>query len=559
MELSGADILMECLLEQGVDTVFGYPGGAVLYIYDSLFKYKDKITHYLTSHEQGASHAADGYARSTGKVGVLIATSGPGATNIITGLATAFMDSIPIVAITGNVTTNLLGRDSFQEVHISGIALPVTKHTYVVKDVSTLAETVRSAFEVARSGRPGPVLIDITKDVTAKTYEYVKNELLYNEETHTKKYNNDFTEEDLNIALNLIKEASRPVIMVGGGVVLSDAGNQLLKFCERMNCPVVQTLMGLSALDGNYKNCTGLVGMHGSKASNVAITKSDLIIAIGARFSDRVVSNSEKFAPNAKILHIDIDPAEINKNVRSVSHLIGDAKIVLTKLLDRLISPNCDDFLAEIMDIKNKTPLAYQGSKSLKPQFVLETISNLMDDSTIVATEVGQHQIWAGHYIKFKKPRTFLTSGGLGTMGYGLGAAIGAAVGNKGCTVFNIAGDGCFRMNCNELATAVAYDLPVIICIMNNHALGMVRQWQSMFYDERFSSTTLDKTTDFVELAKAYKALAFNVTKKEEVLPTLKKAIESKKCVVINFEISENEFVYPMVPPGAGIDEVIIK
>ncbi|MDL2248221.1 biosynthetic-type acetolactate synthase large subunit [Tyzzerella sp. OttesenSCG-928-J15] len=552
MQMTGADIIIECLLEQGVDTVFGYPGGAVLNIYDSLYKYKDKINHYLTSHEQHAAHAADGYARSTGKTGVCIATSGPGATNLVTGIATAYMDSVPMVAITGNVACNLLGKDSFQEVDIAGITMPVTKHGFIVKEAGKIAETIRKAFYIAASGRPGPVLVDITKDATAEMTEYRKVE-----PKPPAKLSGKLTHDELKEAAWLISEAKKPLIICGGGVIISDATDELIKFADLIDCPVTATSMGLGGFPASNPRFLGMIGMHGAKASNIAATESDLLIAIGARFSDRVVSNVSKFAPNSKILHIDIDPAEIDKNILSTNSLIGDVKEVLAGLMPMLHQHDHSYWMDYINEISAESPIHYKDDGVLKPQFILEKISELTKGEAIIATEVGQHQMWACHYIKFEKPRTLLTSGGLGTMGFGLGASIGASIANPGKTVFNIAGDGCFRMNNIELATAAEYNVPIIVCIMNNHALGMVRQWQALFYDGRFSQTTLDRTTDFVKLAESYKVMAFNVTQQSEVEETLKKAIAHNGPVVINFEISADEYVYPMVAPGKGIDEIV--
>ncbi len=553
MKLTGADILLECLLEQGVDTVFGFPGGAVLHIYDALYKYRDRIRHILTSHEQGAAHAADGYARVSGKVGVCIATSGPGATNLVTGIATAYMDSIPMVAITGNVAMNLLGKDSFQEVDITGITMPITKHNYIVKDVADLADTVRNAFRIAQEGRPGPVLIDIPKDITAKTAEYEpKPKIPINRLVEY------ITDDDLDEASSLIQGCKKPLIIAGGGVISSGASDELSAFAEKIDSPVTLSLMGMGAFPATHPLYTGMIGMHGTKTSNMAATQCDLLIAVGTRFSDRVISKMERFAPTARILHIDVDEAEVNKNIRTHHHIIGDVKEVLSRLNNRLDKANRAEWLEYIREMKNQNPLRYNGD-ILTPQYVLEKIFELTKGEAIVATEVGQHQIWTAQHYKFTKPRTFVSSGGLGTMGFGLGASIGAQIASPGTRVFNIAGDGSFRMNLNELATAVEYNLPVIVVIMNNHVLGMVRQWQNMFYDGRFSNTTIDRTTDFVKLAEAFGAVGLRLTEKSRVEETIQKALEANRPVVIDCEIDRDLKVFPMVPPGAPIEDVITE
>lgn len=554
MKLTGAEILIECLLEQNVDTVFGYPGGAVLNIYDAIYKYRDKIKHYLTAHEQGASHAADGYARATGKTGVCIATSGPGATNLVTGIATAYMDSTPLVAITGNVAKNLLGKDSFQEVDIAGITMPITKHNFIVKNIAELADTVRRAFYLAKEGRPGPVLIDITKDVTAQLYEFTNE----TPKEHVRK-TQTIKEEDLKRAAELISAAEKPLIYAGGGVILSGASEELKRFAYKIDAPVTLSLMGLGGFPSTDPRFTGMVGMHGTKTSNIAVTDCDLLIAMGARFSDRVISNVAKFAPNAKILHLDVDAAEINKNVKTISSCIGDIKEILNRLDGYLEQLDHSSWTNLIIDLKKKYPLKYSEDSVLRPQYILKRINELAKGNAIIVTDVGQHQMWAGQYIDYQEPNTFITSGGLGTMGFGLGAAIGAAVGRPDKIVFNITGDGCFRMNNIELATAVEYNVPVIDVIMNNHALGMVRQWQTFFYDSRFSHTTLNKTTDFVKIAEAHNAIGINVKEPSEVDAAIQRAIELKCPVVINCEIDSDEKVFPMVAPGAGIDELMME
>ncbi|RHQ18814.1 biosynthetic-type acetolactate synthase large subunit [Lachnospiraceae bacterium AM48-27BH] len=547
--LTGAEIVVECLKEQGVDTVFGYPGGAILNIYDALYKHQDEITHILTSHEQGASHAADGYARATGKVGVCLATSGPGATNLVTGIATAYMDSIPVVAITCNVGVSLLGRDSFQEIDITGVTMPITKYNFIVKDITKLADVLRRAFQIAKSGRPGPVLVDITKDVTAASCEYeAKEPVTIARQVDT------ITEEDLERALLMIRKAQKPFIMVGGGAILSDAAEEVRTFANKLQAPVADTLMGKGAFDGTNELYTGMVGMHGTKTSNFGITECDLLVVIGARFSDRVVGNASKFAKNAKILQIDIDPAEINKNIETDASIIGDVKMILRKLNARLDPQNHDEWVAHIERMKDMYPLHYNKEVLTGPA-IIEGIYNVTQGDAIIVTEVGQHQMWAAQYYKYKNPHTFLTSGGLGTMGYGLGAALGAKMGKKDKKVFNIAGDGCFRMNMNEIATATRYNIPIIEVIINNHVLGMVRQWQDLYYGKRYSHTILNDQVDFVKLAEAMGAKAYRVTKKEELEPVLKEAMELDIPVVIDCQIHCDDKVFPMVSPGAAISD----
>ena len=550
MELTGAQIVIECLKEQGVDTVFGYPGGTILNIYDELYKHSNEITHILTSHEQGASHAADGYARATGKVGVCFATSGPGSTNLVTGIATAYMDSVPMVAITANVAVNLLGRDSFQEIDIAGVTMPITKHNYIVKDVTKLAETIRKAFKIAQTGRPGPVLVDITKDVTAAKTIYHS---VVPQPIQRKK--EDITEEDIKNAVDLINKSKKPFIFIGGGVIISEAHDELAEFVDKIDAPVTDTLMAKGAFDGTDERYTGMIGMHGTKASNLGVTECDLLITIGARFSDRVTGNANKFARNAKILHIDIDPAEINKNVATYYSVIGDIKEVLTILNQRLVQQNHKEWLAHVIGLMKKYPLTYNKEELTGP-YIMEKLYELTDGDAIITTEVGQHQMWAAQFFKYKLPRTFLTSGGLGTMGYGLGACIGAKVGMPQKKVINIAGDGCFRMNMNELATATRYNIPIIEIIFNNHVLGMVRQWQNLFYDERYSNTNLRDKVDFVKLAEAMGAKAYRVTRKEEVEEVLKEAFALEEPVLIECVIDCDDKVWPMVAPGAAIEDV---
>ena len=552
-QLTGSQIVIECLKEQGVDTVFGYPGGAILNIYDELYKHKDEITHILTSHEQGSSHAADGYARATGKVGVCMATSGPGATNIVTGIATAYMDSIPIVAITCNVGVSLLGRDSFQEIDITGITMPITKYSYIVKDVRNLADTIRNAFRIAKSGRPGPVLIDIPKDVTAAVTGYKAMEPAV-----IKRETKDLQEKDIYHAVDMIKDAKKPFIMVGGGATLSNASSELKKFVEKVNAPVCDTLMGKGAFNGTHPLYTGMVGMHGTKASNFGISECDLLITIGARFSDRVLGNPKRFAKDAKILQIDIDPAEINKNIVVDSCIIGDIKAVLTLLNRRLVSQDHKEWIDYIQNLKEKYPLTYQSDVLSGPQ-VVEKIYEKTQGDAIIVTEVGQHQMWAAQFYSYHEPRKFLTSGGLGTMGYGLGAALGAKMGRKDELVINIAGDGCFRMNINELATAARYQIPVIQVVINNQVLGMVRQWQNLFYEERYSYTTLKDGVDFIKVAEGFGVDGRHVSTIEEFEAAFDEAVVSKKPFVIDCHIDSDEKVWPMVSPGSAISEAFTE
>ncbi len=548
MQLNGSEIIVECLKEQGVDTVFGYPGGAILNVYDALYKHADEITHILTSHEQGASHAADGYARATGKVGVCFATSGPGATNLVTGIATAYMDSIPVVAITCNVTVPLLGRDSFQEIDIAGITMPITKHNFIVKKVEDLADTIRRAFDIARNGRPGPVLVDITKDVTANETEYCRQEPKL---VRTVK---PVSEQELLVAAELIKESKKPYVFVGGGAVASEAHRELTEFVHKIHAPVADSLMGKGAFSGEDNLYTGMLGMHGTKTANFGVTECDLLIVVGARFSDRVTGNAKKFASNAKILQIDIDPAEINKNIRTHASVIGDVKQVLEKLNERLPKMEHTEWVEHIMALKEKHPMMYH-TDSLTGPFVIEKIYEVTKGDAILSTEVGQHQMWAAQYYKYKEPRMLLTSGGLGTMGYGLGAALGAKMGCKDKVVINVAGDGCFRMNMNEIATATRHNIPVIQVVINNHVLGMVRQWQTLFYGKRYSATVLNDAVDFVKLAEAMGAKAYRVTKKEEFEPALREAIKLNVPVLIDCQIDSDDKVWPMVAPGAAISE----
>ena len=549
MQLNGSQIVIECLKEQGVDTVFGYPGGAILNIYDELYRHQDEIRHILTSHEQGASHAADGYARATGKVGVCMATSGPGATNLVTGIATAYMDSVPMVAITCNVGISLLGKDSFQEIDIAGVAMPITKYSFIVKDVKNLAPTLRRAFSIARSGRPGPVLVDIVKSATSDVTEYTKENPVIEESS-----NDRLSEENVQKAIELIQSAKKPMIFVGGGAVISGAQEELKEFAKKVDAPVTDSLMGKGAFDGTDERYVGMLGMHGTKTANLSLMESDLLIVVGSRFSDRVAANPKTFAQNAKIIQIDIDEAEINKNVAVDISLIGDVRKVLTVLNQRLDSLSHTDWMQEVAERKVEVPLNYNHDVLTGP-YIIEKLDEITNGEAIIATEVGQHQMWAAQYYKYKHPRTLLTSGGLGTMGYGLGAAIGAKTAYPDKVVVNIAGDGCFRMNMNEIATATRSNIPVIELVFNNHVLGMVRQWQTLFYGERYSHTVLNDKVDFVKLAEAMGAKAYRITKKEEVEPILKEAIALGEPVVIDCIIDSDDKVFPMVAPGKNLDD----
>jgi len=562
MKYTGAKIVIECLLEQGVDTVFGFPGGTILNIYDELYKNSDRIRHILTSHEQGATHAADGYARASGKVGVVMATSGPGATNLVTGIATAYMDSVPMVAITCNVSTALLGKDSFQEVDITGITMSITKHNYIVRDVKDLAGVVREAFDIARSGRPGPVLIDIPKDITAAQTEFEPlgagsrecSPAVVRYIAKTKAPSN----EDFSRAVDLLSGAKRPFFYVGGGVVLSGATGELISLAERLNAPVSVSLMGKTAIPTRHPLCTGMIGMHGTKASNMAANKCDLLVAIGARFSDRVISDPSRFARESQILQIDIDPAEINKNVRTAACLNGNIKDILAALAKSVSERKADEWNERVNEWKTHVPAMYSKKTSLHPKFVLETVHDKVGDDAIITTEVGQHQMWVAQFYPFAKPRTFLTSGGLGTMGYGTGAAIGAQIACPDRHVVHIAGDGSFRMNLNELATISHYDLPIIIIVANNGTLGMVRQWQSMFYGKRYSATTLDRPPDFLKLADAFSVRGFRARTEAEFAAAFEKAISERTPALIDCYMDIDEMVFPMVPAGKPIDELLL-
>lgn len=550
MLLTGAEIVVECLKEQGVDTVFGYPGGAILNVYDELYKHRDEIRHIRSSHEQGAAHAADGYARASGKVGVCMATSGPGATNLVTGIATAYMDSVPIVAITCNVTVPLLGKDSFQEVDIAGVTMPITKHNFIVKDVKNLAKTLRRAFKIAESGRPGPVLVDIPKDVTGAKCEYTFEKAEPVKETNF----DDFTDSDIDNAIRMIEESEKPYIFVGGGASISGASEELKKFVDLVDAPVCDSLMGKGAFDGTDPHYTGMLGMHGTKVSNFGVSECDLLIAVGTRFSDRVLGNPKTFASNAKILQFDIDPAEVNKNVIVDSQVIGDIKDILSEINERLKKQNHDEWRKTISDLKKNYLVTIPGG-ALNGPYIIDEIYKETHGDAIIVTEVGQHQMWAAQYYKYKRPRQLLTSGGLGTMGYGLGASIGAKTAKPEKTVINIAGDGCFRMNMNELITAVRNDIPVIEVIMNNHVLGMVRQWQDLFYDKRYSATVLDDGADYVKLSEAMGAKGYRAKTRDEFKEALIKAVSDNCPVVIDAIIGMDDKVWPMVAPGKPISE----
>lgn len=550
MQLTGSQIVIECLKEQGVDTIFGYPGGAILNIYDELYRHQDEITHILTSHEQGAAHAADGYARSTGKVGVCMATSGPGATNLVTGIATAYMDSVPMVAITCNVGVSLLGKDSFQEIDIAGVTMPITKYSYIVKDVKDLAGALRRAFKIAQTGRPGPVLIDIAKDVTANKTEY-KSEI----PKIIARSREGIEETAVEKALKLLRKSKRPMIFVGGGTIISGADKELLEFAAKVDAPVTDSLMGKGAFPGTDERYVGMLGMHGTKTANLSIGEADVLVVLGSRFSDRVTGVTKNFAKKGKIIQVDVDAAEINKNVMVDVSIVGDVKSVLDIFNSRLEQLSHPEWMEKVMTRKRELPLSYNHDRLTGP-YIIEKLYELTEGAAIIATEVGQHQMWAAQYYKYSKPRTLITSGGLGTMGYGLGAALGAKVANPDKTVVNIAGDGCFRMNMNELATATRSNIPVVEMIFNNSVLGMVRQWQTLFYGQRYSHTVIKDQVDYVKLAEAMGAKAYQITKKEEVEPVLQEAIAAGGPVVIDCVIESDDKVFPMVAPGKNLEDV---
>jgi len=564
MLLNGSQIVVECLVEQGVDTVFGYPGGAILNIYDELYKNQDRIHHILTAHEQGASHAADGYARSTGKVGVCMATSGPGATNLVTGIATAYMDSSPIVAITCNVPTPLLGRDSFQEIDITGITMPITKHNFMVHKVEDLAATIREAFIIAKSGRPGPVLIDIPKEVTANQTEFeplknlsdAKLELSKDKDNLRRVFNAAVpTDEEIAKAAEIINSAKRPVIYAGGGIIISEAAEKLKELAVKADIPVSESMMARSAFPSSNALNLGMVGMHGTKASNMAVTESDLVLALGARFSDRVISDAKRFAENSRVFQIDVDPAEINKNIPVAGSLVGDVGAILERLLPLIQKNDHAEWKGQIEEWKKVYPAMYDEhpADSINPKFLCECVHKIAGDDAFVTTEVGEHQLWVAQHYPFEKPRTFITSGGLGTMGFGTGAAIGAQFANPKRRVIHIAGDGSFRMNCNELATIGHYKLPIVIVVVNNGTLGNVRLWQRVFYGKRYSATTLDFGPDWVSLAAAYGIKGYKANTEVEFEKVFKEAFDSGEAAVIDAKVGIDEPVLPMVPGGKPI------
>lgn len=570
MKITGSQVVIECLIEQGVDTVFGYPGGNILNIYDALYKNSGRINHILTAHEQGAAHAADGYARATGRVGVCMATSGPGATNLVTGIATAYMDSSPIVAITCNVPNNLLGKDTFQEIDITGVTMPITKQNFMVRDVKDLAKTIREAFFIAKTGRPGPVLIDILKDVTAAEVEFEplskeneRNDILIENHSNLKRIAeiNIPSEENIKKVAELINNSERPFIYAGGGIGISGAEKELLELAEKANIPVSESLMARSSFPANHPLCTWMIGMHGTKASNMGVTECDLLISLGSRFSDRVILDSSKFAQNAKVVHIDIDPAEINKNIPAYTSLVGDLKQILNRLIPSVEKKERKEWIEQIQAWKKEYPECYdkKPEHSINPKFICECINKIAGENTFITTEVGQHQMWTAQFYPFTKPRTFITSGGLGTMGFGTGAAMGVQFADKNNRVVHIAGDGSFRMNCNELATIQHYNLPIVIIVVDNHALGNVRMWQRLFYGKRFSQTTLDFGPDWCKLADAYGIKGYKASNAKEFEKVFKEAFEAKKPAVIDAEVDIDEMVLPMVPGGKPIYDMIMK
>jgi acetolactate synthase-1/2/3 large subunit len=570
MKINGSQIVIECLVEQGVDTVFGYPGGNILNIYDALYKNADRINHILTAHEQGAAHAADGYARSTGKVGVCMATSGPGATNLVTGIATAYMDSVPLVAITCNVGTPLLGKDTFQEIDITGVTLPITKHNFMVKRVEDLADVFRQAFIIAKSGRPGPVLIDIPKDITAKECEFTPLAKGDDGAAALVGNNSNFkrvmtvavpSDEEIQATADIINNSQRPVIYAGGGIKISGAEKELLELAEKANIPVAESLMGRDVFPANHPLCTWMVGMHGTRASNMAVTESDLVLALGSRFSDRVIGNPKTFAEHATVFHIDIDPAEINKNIPAGGQLVGDLKAILKRLLPLIKKNAHSDWLKKVNEWKKEVPAVYSEVKphSVNPKFMLETVHKYAGDETFVTTEVGEHQMWTAQFYPFAKPRTFLTSGGLGTMGYGTGAAMGAQIAHPEGRVVHIAGDGSFRMNCNELCTIARYNLPIVIVLVNNGTLGNVRVWQKLFYEKRYSHTTLDFGPDWAKLADAYGIGYVKAENNAEFEKVFSKAFAEKKPYIVDTIVDIDEMILPMAIPGKPIDDQMMS
>ena len=562
MKKSGAEILIESLKQEGVDVIFGFPGGAVLKIYDALLQYSEEIRHFLVRHEQGAVHAADGYARSSGKVGVCLVTSGPGATNTVTGIATAYMDSVPLVILTGQVNTMLIGNDAFQEADIVGITRPCTKHNYLVKDIKDLALTIKKAFHLARTGRPGPVLVDLPKDVMADSAEFS-----YPSKIKMRSYNPTYQGHPGQIkrAIKLIAKAQKPLVYAGGGVILSNASKELTALAQKYSIPVTTTLMGLGGFPGTNPLFLGMLGMHGTFRANMAVSHCDLLLAVGARFDDRVTGKVESFSPHSKKIHIDIDPTSISKNVPVDIPIVGDAKNVLKSMLKFFEEEPAQDWprvradwLKQIAEWENSSPLTYKSGPCIKPQFVIKKINEMAGSEVIITTEVGQNQMWTAQFFTFTKPRTLITSGGLGTMGYGFPAAIGAQVAFPDKTVIDIAGDGSFQMNIQELATAVQYNLPVKVAILNNHCLGMVRQWQQLFCHQRYSHTIFEVVPDFVKLAEAYGAVGLRATKPEEVEPVIREALATPRPVVMDFVVDQNECVYPMVPAGAALTEMLL-
>lgn len=552
MQKNGSDILMECLLEQGVDCVFGYPGGAVLNIYDALYKYSDQIRHVLTAHEQGAAHAADGYARATGKVGVCIATSGPGATNLVTGIATAYMDSIPVVAITGNVSVPLLGRDSFQEVDITGVTMPITKHNFIVKRVEDLADTIRQAFLIARSGRPGPVLVDIPKDVTGAVTEYTPVQ------PEKKRACPPPKADRIAGAKELLQNSQKPLIYFGGGVISAEAEQELLELAERQDIPVCASMMGLGGFPPEHRLWLGMVGMHGTLAANKAAKECDLLLVCGARFSDRVAGNRTGFAPNAQVVHLDIDHAEFDKNVTAAIRVGGDLKESLACLLEGLPTVSRPEWTGAALSYKKETALPVQAPDAQPdPLAILKTLRRMTDDNTVLVTDVGQHQMWAAQHFEIRRPRGFLSSGGLGTMGYGMGAAIGAQFARPQDRVVLVSGDGSFHMNLNELTTLASYQMPIVVVVMNNQVLGMVRQWQKVFYERRFSATDPHRLTDLVKLAEAFGCKGMRIETAADIEPVLAAALADGGPVVVDCRISPDANVLPMIPPGGTVDDII--
>lgn len=553
MKMNGSQILIQALIDQGVDTIFGYPGGSVLNIYDALYERSEDIRHIVSSHEQGAAHAADGYARSTGKTGVCLATSGPGATNLVTGIATAYMDSIPLIAITGNVSNDLLGRDSFQEVNIAGITMPITKHNFIVQHVDDLAATVRKAFVIANSGRKGPVLIDIPKDVTAAVTEYVK--LPRYRIRKLPKVDDEIFEQ----ALEEIMKAKRPMIYAGGGVLSSNATKELLKFSKHMDIPISCSMMGLSSVPFDYDLYLGMIGMHGTPVSNYATLNTDLIIAIGARFSDRVAGNREEFGKNAKIIHFDIDASEISKNVATDISIVGDARYILKKMIQRMPETKHKEWTDTLKDFKTKVglPTPKEGD-GVDPRDLATTLHKIVGEDAIIVTDVGQHQMIMAQYYQFSRPRSFISSCGLGTMGFGMGAAIGTKVANPNRPVVLVTGDGSFHMNMNEMAVAVSENIPIVVLIFNNTVLGMVRQWQTLFYEHRYSNTSIDRKTDYVKLAEAFGAKGFRIHNRYEIENVMKEAIKSKVPCIVDCMIDKDDCVYPIIPPGKSGKDIIL-